>query len=55
LDWTDNAEKRGVLIAVKSPSANESESQSDLLRIVGLIRSRIVGRRTRGPEIIVEQ
>ena len=55
LDWTDNAEKWGGLIAVKSPSANESESQSDLLRIVCPIRSRIVGRRTRGPEIIVKQ
>ena len=43
------------LIADKSPSANESESQSDLLRIVGWIMSRIVGRTTRGPEIIVEQ
>ncbi len=43
------------LIAVKSPSANEWESQSDWLQIVGRIRSWIVGRTTRGPEIIVEQ
>ena len=47
--------KRGGLIAAESLSANESESQSDLLRIDGLISSRIVGRRTGGPEIIVEQ